>query len=219
MLALRATLLLLALAGAAMAAVAASATTGDSYLVVLDSSDQAMARRALIRSDIEVKIVATGSRAMSDASNTCQGFHPRKADLMVTGAAEASDASSTVTYALVKVFRTAQMAHADWQRTAVAAAARRCRLTQLRSYPSYPWLTLTTRRAGIAKVAPYQTAFLGTGQTSTHPYGAVPTYVWNVILVKGRTEIEFRANWGDTKGNESDLVADIARRLLARVSR
>ncbi len=85
-------------------------------------------------SETDFKIVRTGFTAMSDGSTTCQGFHPRKGDLLVTGAAEASDASSTVSYVRVKVFRTAQMAHTDWQRTAVAPAAQRCRLTQLQSF-------------------------------------------------------------------------------------
>lgn len=204
----------MAIAVAAMAAVTASATTGDSYQVVLDHSDQAMARRVLLRNDFT--IVRTGFTAMSDGSTTCQGFHPRKGDLLVTGAAETSDASFTVSYVLVKVFRTAQMAHTDWQRTAVAPAAQRCRLTQLQSFPG---LTLTARKVGIANVAPYQTAFLGTGQTRSHPTGAFPAYRWNVILVKGRTEIEFSAQWIDTKGNDGDLVADIGRSLIARVSR
>jgi hypothetical protein len=78
-------------------------------------------------------------------------------------------------------------------------------------------LTPKARRARITRVARYQTAYLGTGQTRGHPNGVLPTYRWVVVLVKGRSEIEFSARFVDTKGNDSDVVADLARDLLSRV--
>jgi len=62
-----------------------------------------MARRGLIRNDLDREIIRTGSTAMSEASNACQKFHPLRSDLVVTGAATAADASSSVAYVLIKV--------------------------------------------------------------------------------------------------------------------
>ena len=141
-----------------------------------------MARRVLIRNDFDREIIRTGSTAMSEASNACQKFHPLRSDLVVTGAATAADASSSVAYVLIKVFRTARMAHADWQRNAVAPAAQRCRLAQLRTSGD---LSPKARKVRLATVARYQTAFLCTGRLRFHQ-GVLPSYRWNVVLAKGR---------------------------------
>jgi len=214
MLPLRTTLAILAMAGALFGAVSASATTGD-YQVVLSLPDQTMARHVLLRSELELKVVPAGLTAISQTS-ACRGFHPRRGDLVVTGLATAAGTGAvTVDHARVKIFRTAAMAHADWQRNAVAPAAVRCRLALLRSSGD---LTPKARRIRLAKVARYQTAFLGAGQARVfHPSGMSPSYRWDVVLVKGRTEIEFGVVFAGTKGNNSDVVAEFAGDLLSRV--
>jgi len=217
MLPLRATAFLLAVGATAIGALTASASTGDGYQVVFSLSDQTAARHVVLRSDQDLKIVPTDFDAISETPEACRGFNPRRRDLVVTGLATgAGTGGSVVDRVRVKVFRNAHMAHADWQRNAVAPAARRCRFAQLQSFGD---LLPKARKVGLSKVARYQTAFLVAGLARVHhPGGTLPAYRWNVVLVEGRTEIELTVVFIDTKGNDSDVVADIAESLVDRVS-
>jgi len=211
---LRTTLASLVTAGALFGAVTASATTGR-YQLILSLDDQTTARHVLLRSGLDLKMVPTDFYAISQTPEACRGFHPRRGDLVVSGLGTAAGTrASAVDRIRVKIFRTAQMAHADWQRNAAAPAEQRCRLALLRSSGD---VTPKARKIRLARVARYQTAFLGTGQARAyHPNGVLPSYRWDVVLVKGRTEIELGVLWVDTKGNNSDIVADLARDLLSR---
>src|SRR5262245_7566784 len=126
--------------------------SGGAYQVILTPSDQTAARRVLRNPGFEGETIRGGFTAVNDAS-LCRAFHPRRGDLVVTGAASATDSSAVVNSTVVKVFRTARMALADWRRSAASAAAQRCRLALARSTVD---IATKVRRAGLGRAAPHQ---------------------------------------------------------------
>jgi len=176
---------------AAAAAGAALAAGGEKAQVRLNAADQAAAKRAVaLRSDLGSG-TWSGGFVKPDLSSSpdCATFHPKQADLVVTGAAESawSDQGLQLQTEAV-ILKTRAMVTADWRRTVLAGGAVPCLRTHLLKELG-PGVTLVSfRRTLFAPVATNAEAFLMVVDLKTNS-GKVRLAVEFVAIAQGRTEL------------------------------
>jgi hypothetical protein len=176
---------------AAAAAGAALAAGGEKAQVHLNSADQAAAKRAVaVRSDLGSG-TWTGGLVKPDLSSSpaCANFHPKQADLVVTGAAESawSDQGLQLQTEAV-ILKTRAMVAADWRRTVLANGAVPCLRTHLLKELGSGVTLVSFRRTLFAPVATNAEAFLMVVDLKTNS-GKVRLAVEFVAIAQGRTEL------------------------------
>ena len=120
-------LLLVGFAALALAG-AAAARTADHNQVKLNAADQAAARKTVIRLS-ELTTDWKGGAVKPDVNDVlvCANYHPKQADLVLTGIAEAKYSSlSAQLDSEMQVFRTAAMVALDWPRSVLNPALVSC---------------------------------------------------------------------------------------------
>ncbi len=185
-----------ALAAAALAAAIVATGTalagGGKEQIKFTAADQAAARAAVIRrSDLGSASGWTGGAKKPDlsAGPTCANYHPKRSDLVLTGAAETDFRNGQLEFdSETQVLRTAKMVQLDWQREVQAPGAAAC----LRSYLTKS-LGSTEKVASFAKLSIPQVATYTAGfriGLEIRANGKTGSYVFEALLVgKGRTEI------------------------------
>jgi hypothetical protein len=212
-----------ALAATLLAAVAtagvAFAAGGEKEQIKLNPADQAAARRAVAhRADLG-QSVWTGGATKPDlsAAPTCANFHPKQADLVVTGAAAAAWSYHGLRIETdAQVLRTQAMVAVDWRRTVLAAAAIPCLRTHLLKELGRGVTLVRFRRLLFPPVATESQAYLMLLDVKTNA-GKVPVALELVLIGHGRTEltiISTAPNAAQKVVGEADV--QLARALVAR---
>jgi len=182
---------LIALSLAAMAAGAAVAATGEKEQIHLTKADQAAAKRAVaVRADLGSGNW-TGGFTKPDLSRSpgCADFHPKQADLVITGAAESNWTDQGLQLETVaQVLKTRAMVAADWRRTILAHGAVQCLRSRLFKDLGKGVTFVSFRRTIFAPVATNAEAFLMLVDVKTST-GNVRVAVELVVIAQGRTEL------------------------------
>jgi hypothetical protein len=213
--------LLIALCLVAVAAGAAFAATGEKEQIHLTKADQAAAKRAVaVRADLGSGSW-TGGYTKPDLtqSPSCANFHPKQADLVVTGAAESDWTEQGLQLETVaQVLKTPAMVAADWRRTIVAAGAASCLRSHLLKELGKGVTFVSFRRTIFAPVATNAQAFLMLVDVKTNT-GKVRVAIEFVAIAHGRTELTIVSivqNAGQKVVAQID--AQLARALVARAT-
>ena len=206
---------------AATAAGAALAAGGEKEQIHLNAADQAAAKRAVaVRSDLGAG-TCTGGFVKPDFSSSpdCATFHPKQADLVVTGAAESawSDQGLQLQTQAV-VLKTRAMVAADWRRTVLAAGAIPCLRSRLLKELGSGVTFVSFRRTIFAPVATNAQAFLMVVDVKT-PSGKVRLAVQFVAIAQGRTELTIVSIVQNAVQKVvAQIDAQLARTLVARAA-
>ena len=213
--------LLIALCAAAVAAGAAVAATGEKEQIRYTKADQAAARRAVaVRSDLGSGNWTGGFKKPDlTASASCASFHPRQADLVVTGAAETawSDQGLQLQTDAV-ILKTRAMVAADWRRTVLAHGALPCLRTHLLKDLGSGVTFVSFRRIAFQPVATNAQAFLMVVDVKTTS-GKVRVAVEFVVVAKGRTELTVvSVVQNAVQKIVAQIDAQIARAMVARAT-
>ncbi|HST15848.1 MAG TPA: hypothetical protein VLJ44_13450 [Gaiellaceae bacterium] len=210
---------LIALCILAVAAGTAFATTGEKEQIHLTKADQASAKRAVaVRSDLGAGNWTGGySKPNLSQSPACATFHPRQADLVVTGAAESDWTERGLQLETVaQVLKTRAMVAADWQRTILASGAVPCLRRHLLKELGKDVTFVSFRRVIFAPVATNAQAFLMLVDVKTNT-GKVRVAVEFVAVAQGRTELTIVSIVQNAVQKVvSQIDAQIARQLVAR---
>jgi hypothetical protein len=199
------------------ATVTAPAGTGDGYKVSFTKTDQRAARAAVLRrTDLRPTQGWSGGMTKPDLKPlTCANYHPKRSDLVVTGAA-ASDWSRAPRlgyHSESTVFQSARMLRLDWQRGSRAPALLSCLRTALTRQGAS---NVAATRITFPHIAPCTAAFRFRYKVKSQ--GNVRLMTELVGLCRGRTEIGLMATTSAI-GQQAALSAEmvrLARRLLAR---
>lgn len=183
--------LLAVLCVAAVAAGAALAATGEKEQIHLTTADQAAAKRAVAqRADLGSGSWAGGFvKPDLSAAPTCANFHPKQADLVLTGAAESTfDNQGFRIDSEAQILKTHAMVLADWRRTVLAPAAIPCLRTHLVKELGSGVTFVSFRRVIFAPVATMVQAYtlLVDVKTTT---GKVRVALEVVLIGRNRTEL------------------------------
>ena len=206
---------------AALTAGAAFASAGEKEQVHLTKADQAAAKRAVAsRADLGSGNW-TGGFTKPDLSQAagCASFHPKQADLVVTGAAESawSDQGLQLQTQAV-VLKTRAMVAADWRRTVLAAGAIPCLRSRLLKELGSGVTFVSFRRTIFAPVATNAQAFLMVVDVKT-PSGKVRLAVQFVAIAQGRTELTIVSIVQNAVQKVvAQIDAQLARTLVARAA-
>ena len=212
--------LLIALSLVALAAGAAAAATGEKEQIRLTKADQAAARRAVAaRSDLGSG-TWTGGFAKPDLSQSagCANFHPKQADLVVTGAAESDWSDQGLQLdTQAQILKTPAMVAADWRRTILAPGAVQCLRSRL--FKKLGAVTFVSfRRVIFAPVATNAEAFLMLVDVKTST-AKVRVAVEFVAIAHGRTELTIVSVVNNAVQKVvAQIDAQIARVMVARAT-
>jgi hypothetical protein len=211
--------LLAALSVSAVAAGAAFAATGEKAQVHLTKGDQAAARRAVaVRSDLGSGNW-TGGFVKPDLSQSpaCATFHPKQADLVITGAAATNWADQGLQIETTsQVLRTRAMVAADWRRTILAPGAVPCLRSRLLKTLGKGITFVSFRRVIFAPVATNAEAFLMLVDVKTNT-GKVRVAIEFDAIAHGRTELSIvSVVQNAVQKVVAQIDAQIARALVAR---
>jgi len=212
---------LIGLSVAAVAAGTAVAAAGENAQIRVTKADQAAARSAVAaRSDLGSGNW-TGGYAKPDlsASPSCADFHPRQADLVVTGAAESQwgDGPLQIKSDAV-IMKTRAMVTADWRRTILANGAVPCLRSRLLKELGKGVTFVSFRRVVFAPVTTNAEAFLMLVDLRTNT-GKVRLAVEFVAIAQGRTELTMVSIVQNAVQKVvAQIDAQIARQLVARAT-
>jgi hypothetical protein len=212
--------LLIALSLVALAAGAAAAATGEKEQIHLTKADQAAAKRAVAaRSDLGSG-TWTGGFTKPDLSQSagCANFHPKQADLVVTGAAEADWSDQGLQLdTQAQILKTPAMVAADWRRTILAPGAVQCLRSRL--FKKLGAVTFVSfRRVIFAPVATNAEAFLMLVDVKTNT-AKVRVAVEFVAITHGRTELTIVSVVNNAVQKVvAQIDAQIARAMVARAT-
>jgi hypothetical protein len=212
---------LIALCSAAVATGAAFAATGEKEQVHLTKADQAAARRAVAaRSDLGSGSW-TGGYRKPDLSQpaSCPDFHPKQADLVITGAAESEWGDGPLQiHSEAVILRTRAMVAADWRRTILANGAVPCLRSHLLKDLGNGVTFVSFRRVVFAPVATNAESFLMLVDVKTNT-GKVRLAVQFVAIAQGRTELTLvSVVQNAVQKVVAQIDAQIARELVARAT-
>ena len=212
---------LAALCVSVVAAGAALAATGERERVHLTKADQAAARRAVaVRTDLGSGSWAGGFvKPDLSQSPACADFHPKQADLVVTGAAETDWQEQGLHLATVaQVLRTRAMVAADWRRTILAPGALPCLRARLLKEVGTGVTFVSFRRVIFAPVATHAEAFLMLVDVKTNT-AKVRVAIEFVAIAHGRTELTIVSIVQNAVQKVVEQIdAQIARALVARAT-
>ena len=213
--------LLIALCLVAVAAGAAFAATGEKEQIHLMKADQAAAKRAVaVRADLGSGNW-TGGYTKPDLTQSpaCATFHPKQADLVVTGAAESDWTEQGLQLETVaQILKTPAMVAADWRRTILAPGAASCLRSHLLKELGAGVTFVSFRRVIFAPVATMVQAYTLLVDVKTGT-GKVRVAVEVVLVGRNRTELTLIS----TAPNVAQKVvaqadAQLARGMVARAT-
>jgi hypothetical protein len=206
---------------AAVAAGAAFAAAGEKEQIRFTKADQAAARRAVAsRADLGSGNWAGGLKKPDlSASASCANFHPKQADLVITGAAESDWTDQGLQLETVaQILKTRAMVAADWRRTILAHGAVPCLRSRLLRDLGKGVTFVSFRRVVFAPVATNAQAFLLLVDVKTTS-GNVRVAVEFVAMTHGRTELTIvSVVQNAVQKVVAQIDAQIARQLVARAS-
>jgi hypothetical protein len=209
------------LCAAALTAGAAFAAGGEKPQIHFTKADQAAALRAVAsRADLG-SVNWTGGLKKPDLSQStsCSNFHPKQADLVVTGAAESqwSDGPLQIN-SEAEVLKTRAMVTADWRRTILAHGALPCLRSRLFKALGKGVTLVSFRRVVFAPVATNAEAFLMLVDLKTNS-GKVRLAVEFVAIAQGRTELTLVSIVQNAVQKVvAQIDAQIARSVVARAT-
>jgi hypothetical protein len=206
---------------AALTAGAAYATAGEKEQVHLTKADQAAAKRAVAsRADLGSGNWTGGLKKPDlTQSTSCSSFHPKQADLVITGAAESqwSDGPLQIN-SEAAILKTRAMVAADWRRTILATGAVPCLRTHLLKELGNGVTFVSFRRIVFAPVATNAEAFLMLVDVKTTS-GKVRLAVEFVAVAQGRSELTLVSIVQNAVQKVvAQIDAQIARSLVARAT-
>lgn len=213
--------LLIAVCLVAMAAGVAFAATGEKEQIYLTKADQAAAKRAVaVRADLGSG-TWTGGYTKPDLTQSpaCATFHPKQADLVVTGAAESDWTEQGLQLETVaQVLKTPAMVAADWRRTILAPGAASCLRSHLLKELGKGVTFVSFRRVIFAPVATNAQAFLLLVDVKTNT-GKVRVAIEFVAIAQGRTELTVVSIVQNAVQKVvAQIDAQLARALVARAT-
>jgi hypothetical protein len=204
----------------AIAAVALVATTvvfaGDGMEQVrLNPVDQAAARAVLIRRADLGSTGWQGGRVKPDlsAGPTCPNYHPKRSDLVITGAAKAAFRRSALEFdSAAEVLKTRRMVALDWRRSVAAPGVVPClRRTLIKGLGSSAKL-VSFKKLPFPRVSTYTAFFRGV--IGVQAQGQTVRVLADTVLV-GRRRTEITLSVAGPAAAKSAISA--AERRLARV--
>ena len=206
--------LVLGVGGLLVALSVGAVAWADNYKFRFTPADQALARSvALRRTDLATTAVWRGGPKKADLSEslTCPDYDPKRADLVVTGAADSEFRSSAADIlSHVEVFQRSAMLRLDWQRSLTPMFVS-CLHSE--NSPS------SVRRIPFPHVATYAAAFRVLFDVEVT--GFKQRVMSDIVLLgRGRAEIALAttANYANRLVVEADEVR-LARILVARAPR
>jgi hypothetical protein len=206
---------------AALTAGAAFAAAGEKEQVHLTKADQAAAKRAVAsRADLGSGNWTGGFAKpnLSQASG-CANFHPKQADLVITGASESNWSDQGLQLETVaQILKTRAMVAADWRRTVLAHGAVPCLRSRLLKDLGTGVAFVSFRRVVFAPVATNAQAFLMLVDVKTNS-AKVRVAVEFVVIAQGRTELTIVSIVQNAVQKVvAQIDAQIARSLVARAT-
>jgi hypothetical protein len=212
---------LAALCVAAVAAAAASAAGVEKWQIHFTKADQAAAKRAVaVRSDLRSGNWSGGFRKPDlSISQSCANFHPKQADLVVTGGSESQWSDQVLQLQTdAVILKTGAMVAADWRRTVLAPGAMQCLRTDLFKELGAGWTFVSFRRVIFAPVATNAQAFVMLADLKTGK-GKVRVAIEYVAVSQGRTELTIISIVQNAiQKVVAQIDTQIARTLVARAS-
>jgi hypothetical protein len=176
---------------AAVAAGAAFAATGEKEQIHFTNADQAAAKRTVAqRADLGTG-AWTGGFIKPDLSApaTCANFHPKQADLVLTGVAESAWVNQGFRIDTeAQVLKAHAMVLADWHRTVLAPTAIPCLRTHLVKELGTGVTFVSFRRVIFAPIATMVQAYTLLVDVKTGT-GKVRVAVEVVLIGRNRTEL------------------------------
>ena len=206
------------LAAVVVALAVSAAAWADNYTYRLNAADQAVARATVLRRGDLGKAPWKGGPVKPDTSAvTCANYHPKLADLVVTGDAESDfkDGDVLVFDSQVSILQTAQMVRLDWHRSIETPGALSCLRSHVAS--AVGGRLISAQRLAFPHVATFTAAFrvvfdvITSGETIRY-------FVDAVALAKDRTEITLTttAPFG-ARGPVDAAEVRLARLLASRI--
>jgi hypothetical protein len=206
---------------AAVAAGAGFAATGEKEQIRFTKADQAAARRAVAaRADLGSGNWTGGLKKPDlTASPDCANFHPKQADLVLTGAAESDWTDQGLQLETVaQILKTPAMVAADWRRTILAHGAVPCLRSRLLKDLGKGVTFVSFRRVVFAPVTTNAQSFLMLVDVKTNS-GNVRIAVEFVAMARGRTELTIvSVVQNAVQKVVAQIDAQIARQLIARAT-
>jgi hypothetical protein len=178
--------------GAAIVATGSALADGGKPQIKFTAADQTAAHAAVIRrSDLGSASGWTGGARKPDlsAGPTCSNYHPKRSDLVLTGAAETVFQNGQLEFdGEAVVLRTAQMVQLDWQREVQAPGATACLRSYLTKTLGSTANLVSFAKLSIPQIATYTAGFRIGLEIRTN--GKAASYVLEALLIgRGRTEI------------------------------
>jgi hypothetical protein len=178
-------------------------------------ADQAGARAVLIRLSDLGSGGWQGGRVKPDlsAGPTCPNYHPKRSDLMITGAAKAAFRRSPLEFdSAAEVLKTRRMVALDWRRSVIAPGVVPClRTTLIKGLGSSAKL-VSFRKLPFPRMSTYTAFFRGV--ISVQAQGQTVRLLADTLLV-GRSRTEITISVAGPAGAKNAISA--AERRLARV--
>ena len=177
--------------GAALAAASVVLAGDGKEQIRLNAADQAAARAVLIRRSDLGSSGWQGGPVKPDlsAGPTCPNYHPKRSDLVITGAAKAVFRRSGLEFdSASEVLKTRRMVALDWRRSVLAPGAVPClRRTLLNGLGSSAKL-VSFRKLPFPRVSTYTAFFRGV--IVVQAQGQTARVLADIVLVgRRRTEI------------------------------
>ena len=181
----------------------------------LNAADQAAARAVLIRRADLGSGGWQGGRVKPDlsAGPTCPNYHPKRSDLVITGAAEADFRRTGLEFdSASEVLKTRRMVALDWRRSVLAPGTVSClRQTMSNGLGSSAKL-VSFRKLAFPRLSTYTAFFRGV--IAVEAQGQTARVLADIVLV-GRRRREITLSVAGPAAAKSAISA--AERRLARV--
>ena len=207
--------LLLAIAVVAVTAAAAVSAGDGKEQIKLNPADQAAARAVLVRRSDLGSSAWQGGRVKPDlsAGPTCPNYHPKRSDLVITGAAKAAFRRSALEFdSAAEVLKTRRMVALDWRRSVLAPGAVSCLRQTMSNGLGSGAKVVSFRKLPFPHLSTYTAFFRGVIVVDAQ--GQTARVLADIVLV-GRRRTEITLSVAGPAGAKNAISA--AERRLARV--
>ena len=209
--------LLLAIAVVALTAAAAVSAGDGKEQIKLNPADQAAARAVLIRRSDLGSSGWQGGRVKPDlsAGPTCPNYHPKRSDLVITGAAKAAFRRSALEFdSAAEVLKTRRMVALDWRRSVLVPGAVSCLRQTMSNGLGSGAKVVSFRKLPFPHLSTYTAFFRGVIVIVVDAQGQTARVLADIVLV-GRRRTEITLSVAGPAGAKNAISA--AERRLARV--
>jgi hypothetical protein len=205
---------------AAVALVVVQAALAESPVTRFTAADQAAAKAAVLKAaDLGAGWKGGLRKATVEGPPSCDGWNPKQADLLVSGAAESSfTTSGAMVSSSAMVYKTTRMAALDWQRTVAAPQVVKCISKDFAAGAGDGVRLVSMKRLSFPRLATYSTRLR---LVADYTQGQRMRILFDVVIVgRGRTLVAITlsapyANRADADAAEVRLAKIVLSRIAA----